>query len=168
MIQRNPWRFFYIIIGFFLANFSISYAADYYAVSANPTYEGASYSVFGYLIKVIFYLAILSGGLYYVLKNVVPRLKSIPRNGGQIEVIDFRALTPNASCQLVKVGSRYFLLGVSGSQVNLIQEFKAGDIPATLHPNQTEQTAGESSPQNETLTALGSSFNEILKKLIKK
>jgi flagellar biogenesis protein FliO len=103
-----------------------------------------------------------------LLKNVVPRLKSIPRNGGQIEVIDFRALTPNASCQLVKVGSRYFLLGVSGAQVNLIQELKAGDIPHSLHLNETQMSVSDAGPKNETLTALGSSFNEILKKLIKK
>jgi flagellar biosynthetic protein FliO len=162
----NCKRFLYSI-GFFLFGFSVN-AADYYAVTANPTYEGASYSVFGYLIKVIFYLALLAGGLYYLLKNVVPRLKSIPRNGGQIEVIDFRALTPNASCQLVKVGSRYFLLGVSGAQVNLIQELKAGDIPHSLHLNETQMSVSDAGPKNETLTALGSSFNEILKKLIKK
>ncbi len=168
MIYSKLRGFFYII-GFFLLsflfNFSFVQAADYYAVTANPTtYEGASYSVFGYLIKVIFYLAILSAGLYYVLKNVVPRLKSIPRKGGQIEVIDFRALTPSASCQLVKVGSRYFLLGVSGSQVNLIQELKAGDIPSG---EETDSHETQNSTQ-ETLTNLGASFNEILKKLIKK
>ncbi len=163
MINRNFWRFFYII-GFFLLNFSLAYSADYYAVTANPTYEGGSYSVFGYLIKVIFYLAILSAGLYYILKNVIPRMKSIPRQGGQIEVIDFRALTPNASCQLVKVGTRYFLLGVSGSQVNLIQEMKAGEITTSISTSAPEVQ----NSNHETLANLGASFNEILKKLIKK
>jgi len=168
-VTKLNYRSFFYTIGFFLFNLSVGHAADYYAVTTNPTsYEGASYSVFGYLIKVIFYLALLSGGLYYLLKNVVPRLKSIPRNGGQIQVIDFRALTPNASCQLVKVGSRYFLLGVSSAQVNLIEELKAGDFPSGLDLNSSEIANAQTAPKNETLTVLGSSFNEILKKLIKK
>jgi flagellar biosynthetic protein FliO len=163
-VTKSNLKSFFYTIGFFLLNFSLAYSADYYAVTANPTYEGASYSVFGYLIKVIFYLAILTAGLYYLLKNVIPRLKSMPRNGGQIEVIDFRALTPSASCQLVKVGTRYFLLGVSGSQVNLIQELKAGEIS----PVTNSDLGGVQNVGQETLANLGASFNEILKKLIKK
>jgi len=76
---------------------------------------------FGYIIQVVFSLAIVLGLIYLTSKYLLPRLQVNPK-GKFLEVIDRVGLEPQVSAYVIKVKDQTYVLAVSSKNVELIDK----------------------------------------------
>lgn len=75
-----------------------------------------------YLLQVTLTLAVLSAGLYLIMRfaNSVQKKKYT----GDISILDRRAIDPNVTLMVVSVKSQNYLISVGGKEVKLLKELQ--------------------------------------------
>nr|WP_232371585.1 flagellar biosynthetic protein FliO [Leptospira ainazelensis] len=103
------------------------------AVETNPvaeryktTDEGPG--IAGTLFRVVFILALLCVGLYYILKYVAKNREGRLPVRGEMNVLSSLMLGPNKQLQIVEVSGRILVLGVADSGINLITEISDPEV----------------------------------------
>jgi flagellar biogenesis protein FliO len=76
---------------------------------------------FGYVMQIIFSLAVIMAFIYVVGRFVLPKLKITP-TGKIIQVVDRAFLEPQVSAWILKVGKKAWLVVISNKQVAKIDE----------------------------------------------
>jgi len=76
---------------------------------------------FGYVMQVIFSLAVIVAFIYVIGRFVLPKLKITP-TGKIIQVVDRAFLEPQVSAWILKVGKKAWLVVISNKQVAKIDE----------------------------------------------
>lgn len=80
-------------------------------------------------IKVIIVLAFVCVIAFAVIKYVLPRASFVKRGqDSQIELIERFALEPRKSLYILKVGSRFLLLGTSENTLSPLMELNRKDL----------------------------------------
>jgi len=83
---------------------------------------------FGYIVQVVFSLAIVLALIYFMVKFLLPRLRG-PVKGGLIQIVDRVYLEPQVSSYILKVGRRSWLVVASSKNVEKIAELDAEISP---------------------------------------
>lgn len=81
---------------------------------------------FGYIIQVIFSLAIVFGLMWLTTKYLLPRMAPGSK-GRMIEVLDRVVLEPGVSSYVLKVENKSWLIAVSNKSVTKIGEISKGN-----------------------------------------
>jgi flagellar biogenesis protein FliO len=76
---------------------------------------------FGYVMQVIFSLAVIVAFIYIIGRFILPKLKITPA-GKLIQVVDRAFLEPQVSAWILKVGKKAWLIVISNKQVTKIDE----------------------------------------------
>jgi flagellar biogenesis protein FliO len=76
---------------------------------------------FGYVMQIIFSLAVIVAFIYVIGRFVLPKLKITP-TGKIIQVVDRAFLEPQVSAWILKVGKKAWLVVISNKQVAKIDE----------------------------------------------
>lgn len=80
-------------------------------------------------VKVILVLAFVCLIAFAVIKYVLPKASFVRQGkGSQVELIERFALEPRKSLYIVKVGSRFLLLGSSENSLNPLMELSEKDL----------------------------------------
>lgn len=87
----------------------------------------------GWQLVGVFILFIFILGATYLTTKIVGGVKLNQTKNSNFHVIETYRITQNKYLQLVKVGTRYIVLGISKDNVNLITELKEDEI---LHLDQ--------------------------------
>ena len=126
--------------GDFLASLNKDEATDG-PEKAAPTYVTAL--SFAFKLALVLLLAY---GTIYALKRFTGFKNGLAQGKQRIRVLENAGLAANRSLHLVEVGSRKFLVSSTPTQVNLIAELRAEDLPQTEVPEQVggfkDQLAG--------------------------
>jgi len=80
-------------------------------------------------IKVILILAFVCVIAFAVIKYVIPKASYLKQgSSSQIELLERFALEPRKSLYILKVGSRFLLLGSSENSLNALMELSEKDL----------------------------------------
>ncbi|HVN67704.1 MAG TPA: hypothetical protein VMT55_04960 [Candidatus Sulfotelmatobacter sp.] len=79
---------------------------------------------FGYVVQVVFSLAIVLALIYFSAKLLLPRLRG-PVKGSLIQIVDRVYLEPQVASYVLKVGRRSWLIVASSKNVEKIAELEA-------------------------------------------
>jgi hypothetical protein len=79
---------------------------------------------FGYVIQVVFSLALVLALIYFSAKMLLPRLRG-PVKGGLVQVTDRVYLEPQVAAYVLKAGRRSWLIVTSSKNVEKIAELEA-------------------------------------------
>lgn len=82
----------------------------------------------GTLFRVVFILALLCVGLYYILKYVAKNREGRLPVRGEMNVLSSLLLGPNKQLQIVEVSGRLLVLGVADNGINLITEISDPEV----------------------------------------
>ncbi|WP_245667248.1 flagellar biosynthetic protein FliO [Leptospira tipperaryensis] len=82
----------------------------------------------GTLFRVVFILALLCVGLYYILKYVAKNREGRLPVRGEMNVLSSLMLGPNKQLQIVEVSGRLLVLGVADNGINLITEISDPEV----------------------------------------
>lgn len=82
----------------------------------------------GTLFRVVFILALLCVGLYYILKYVAKNREGRLPVRGEMNVLSSLMLGPNKQLQIVEVSGRFLVLGVADNGINLITEISDPEV----------------------------------------
>jgi len=82
----------------------------------------------GYVMQVIFSLAVVLALIYVIAKYLLPKLKINPQ-GKIIQMVDRVMLEPQVSAYILKVGKKAWLIVSSNKQVEKIDEI-TGELVA--------------------------------------
>lgn len=84
-------------------------------------------------IKVIIVLAFVCLIAFAVIKYVLPRASFVKRGqGSEIELVERFALEPRKSLYILKVGSRFLLLGTSENTISPLMELDRKDLSSDI------------------------------------
>jgi len=75
---------------------------------------------FGYYFQVIVSLAILAGGLYFLLR--ISRKIQQKRYSGEIKIIDRLPVDANSTLFIINVRKQEFLMSSSGKNITVIEK----------------------------------------------
>jgi flagellar biogenesis protein FliO len=107
---------------------SPAFAADQSFFASPEAYQtmGSSNVIsFGYIIQLIFSLAVVLGFIFIIYKYVLPKFK-ISTTGNYIKVVDKVILEPQVSAYILKAGKSAWLIAVTGKQVTKIDKLEEG------------------------------------------
>lgn len=76
---------------------------------------------FGYIMQMIFSLAIVLGIIYLCAKFLLPKIK-LSGTGKFITVLDRVALEPNVSLYVIQIGIKKWLIGVGQKNITRIEQ----------------------------------------------
>lgn len=83
---------------------------------------------FSVLTAFLAVVAIL-GGCYFFTRLLAKRLSPGYGGGtGRMKVLDCLVMGPNKSLSIVKIGGRFFLLGIAAEQISLLTELTEEDL----------------------------------------
>ena len=108
---------------------------------------------FIHFLVTLFLMVLVVLMCYYTTKFIAKYQKRVTRNGN-IEVIEAKAVGPNKSIEIVRVGKVYYALAVSKDNVSLIDKLDEGQIDLNSSLCDENQT-------NE----LSENFGKILEKI---
>ena len=101
-------------------------------------------SLTGTIAKLIFYLLLILGMIYGLIKFLALKQQKMQPNQA-VKLMGGTPLGNNKSLQLVKVGEKVYLLGV-GDQVTLIKEFSGTDEIGAIEQDLEQQSVQFSNP----------------------
>lgn len=87
------------------------------------------------LLRMVLALAVISAGAYLVIRFGLKRWMRPVIGGEAIFIIDRVPLSLKQSLWVVRVGSRYFLLGGTEHSVHLVSELREEDVAQRLNVN---------------------------------
>ena len=108
---------------------------------------------FIHFLVTLFLMVLVVLMCYYTTKFIAKYQKGVTRNGN-IEVIEAKAVGPNKSVEIVRIGKAYYALAVSKDNVSLIDKLDEDQIDLTGSLCDEKQT-------NE----LSQSFGKMLEKI---
>lgn len=74
-------------------------------------------------------MVVILCGCYFLTRLLAKRLAPGYGGGnGRMKVMDCLALGPNKSLSIVKIGGRFFLLGIAAEQISLLTELTEADL----------------------------------------
>jgi flagellar biogenesis protein FliO len=94
----------------------------------------------GFWLNYVFALlvvALLLGGLYAVVRGLARGRVIVSANRRLVTVLESTVLTQHAALHVVKVGSRYFLIGGGQGHVNSLTELPADEVERWLENERT-------------------------------
>ena len=94
-----------------------------------PTNTGNAIGQFFFVIIAFVIVIILA---YYSTRWIASAKMS--RKGGNLNLIESMSMGQQGSLQIVKVGSRYLLIGVTKDNISLVSEINEGDIDKEIRP----------------------------------
>ncbi len=74
------------------------------------------------ILKAVFSLLIITGLIYFVLRFFLSGQRWLTKQQGLIRVIGTHPLTPNKYIQIVEIGNKLLVLGISDHSINLLTE----------------------------------------------
>lgn len=92
--------------------------------------DGNNWSVVKMIVQFFFLIIVFVGVLYlaYLSTKLVAKAKLNVTKGSNIKVIESVLVAGQASLQLIKVGSQFFLISISKDNVSFLTEVKPDDI----------------------------------------
>lgn len=94
-------------------------------------------SVWPSLLWMLICVAVITGAAYWATRRLAGRGVSFGR-GGQMELLEQLALGREQRLVMVRIGGRYFLLGVTAGEISALAEFTAEEA-ALWQRDQAEQ-----------------------------
>jgi flagellar biogenesis protein FliO len=94
----------------------------------------------GFWLNYIFALlvvALLLGGLYAVVRGLARGRILVSANRRLVTVIESTALSQHSALHVIKVGSRYYLIGGGQGHVNALTELPAEEVESWLETQRT-------------------------------
>ncbi len=91
------------------------------------SFQATPVITFGYVIQIIFSLAVIIGLMYLSAKYLMPKLK-FSNTGRHIKLLDRIYLEPQVSACLIKVGRQTWLIGIGGRQITRIDKIDEADL----------------------------------------
>lgn len=88
-------------------------------VLANQDY---SINFFVLILKAVFSLLIITGLIYFVLRFFLSGQRWLTKQQGLVQVIGTHPLTPNKYIQIIEIGNKLLVLGISDHSINLLTE----------------------------------------------
>lgn len=79
----------------------------------------------GYIIQLIFSLAIVVGLIFFASKYLLPKLQ-LPSSGKLIQVVDRIGLEPQVSAYIILADGKQYLIAVSNKNVTFIDKIEGG------------------------------------------
>lgn len=99
-------------------------------ISTTPAAETSAADFTSLFVRMLIVLIVVCAAAVVVLKFLVPRMGLFKRfsSGRYIEIIARQGLEQKKFLYIVKIGSRYALVGTSDHGVNLLMELKREDV----------------------------------------
>jgi len=79
-------------------------------------------NLFTLIAKTVFSLLIITGLIYFILRFFLKNQRWIPKQQGFIQIIATQYLAPNKYIQLIEIGNKLLVIGVSDQSINLLTE----------------------------------------------
>jgi len=97
---------------------------------AKKEYTGERYDVnlFVLIVKAIFSLVIITVLIYFILRFFLKSQRWITKQQGLIQIIATHPLAPNKYIQIVEIGNKLLVLGVTEHNINLLTEIADKEI----------------------------------------
>ncbi|MDI6735385.1 MAG: flagellar biosynthetic protein FliO [bacterium] len=101
-------------------------ALDENTVKEEKKLAGQDYSInfFVLILKAVFSLLIISGLIYFVLRFFLKGQRWLTKQQGLIQIIGTHPLTPNKYIQIIEIGNKLLVLGISDHSINLLTEIR--------------------------------------------
>lgn len=97
-------------------------------------------SMGGYLLKMIFSLAVI-GGLAYATLRLFPRNLALGHTGEYITVYDTQPLGQNKGIYIAEIGGKVLALGVTDHNITILSEITDGDLIRDMRENHVARQA---------------------------
>jgi len=85
-------------------------------------------NLFTLIAKTIFSLLIITGLIYFILRFFWKSQRWITKQQGFIQIIATQYLAPNKYIQLIEIGNKLFVIGVSDQSINLLTEIDDKEV----------------------------------------
>ncbi|MFH1564182.1 MAG: flagellar biosynthetic protein FliO [Nitrospirota bacterium] len=89
---------------------------------------GNNINFFVLILKAVFSLLIITGLIYFVLRFFLSGQRWLTKQQGLVQVIGTHPLTPNKHIQIIEIGNKLLVLGVSDHSINLLTEITDKDV----------------------------------------
>ncbi len=98
---------------------NVDVAKDIIKEKENQKYE---VNFFVLIAKAVFSLLIITGLIYFILRFFLKGQRWMTKQEGLIQIIGTHPLAPNKYIQIVEIGNKLLVLGVSEHNINLLTE----------------------------------------------
>lgn len=132
MVMAKPWVSLWIIcLVLLFSNIAgATEGEDFLPAYQDPEPPGGI-NFFGMLIQIIIYLALVVG-LFYLLARFLKSRWAGFASSKYLEVMDRLPLGVNKDVYIVRLGSQFLVIGVTGDSITLLQEVTAPDLVEAL------------------------------------